>query len=215
MCPTGSKYAQVVRPQPGCRLQSHKGQAERGFRVHVGLLSLCARCRIMRPSHHGSCAWEITAIALHTEGLRVTQTLRTCQTTPWLFSQACGPALVCHCLPSLPFLWAAQTHAGPAAPCLPQPAPPHVPPLSSFTFTTACFTTLDSLDTPPPLTHMHTRALSVWFMLITLGLVYALPPPCALPTLENHPLGPLEHFPALTDSWIWPLLRILTSQGAP
>lgn len=76
----------------------------------------------MRPSHHGSCAWEITAVALHTEGLRVTQTLRTCQKTPWLFSQACGPALVCHCLPSLPFLWAAQTHAGPAAPCLPQPA---------------------------------------------------------------------------------------------
>lgn len=187
--------SQVVRPQPGCRLQSHKGQAEGGFRVHVGLLSVCTRCRILRPSHHGSCAWEITAVALHTEGLRVTQTLRTCQTTLWLFSQACGPALVCHCLPSLPFLWAAQTHAGPAAPCLPQPArqprlplerplmaPPHVPPLSSFTFTTACFTTpgLSGYLLPHLHTCTHVHCLCGSRPLITLGLAYALPPPCAL-----------------------------------
>lgn len=195
----------------------------------MGLLSVCTRCRILRPSHHGSCAWEITAVALHTEGLHVTQTLRTCQTTPWLFSQACGPALVCHCLPSLPFLWAAQSHAGPAAPCLPRSrprlpleppllAPPHVPPLSSFTFTacftTACFTTpgLSGYLLPHLYTCTHVHCPSGSCLLITLGVVYALPPPWVL---ENHPLGPLEHFPALTDSWIWPLLRILTSQGAP
>lgn len=164
--------SQVVRPQPGCRLQSHKGQAEGGFRVHVGLLSVCTRCRILRPSHHGSCAWEITAVALHTAGLRVTQTLRTCQTTLWLFSQACGPALVCHCLPSLPFLWAAQTHAGPAAPCLPQPA--QAAPGASSHGPSSHPTTLqlhfhDRLlhnpwtlwIPPPPLTHMHTCSLCV------------------------------------------------------